>query len=217
MSQQRNYTQLVVLTLSMLLIILISRAALTGAEITHDALYMEVQFWVCIAFLILYLHDVAMQPRRRLRYALRHIHFLLIAIPYLNIIGALHLQVPATVMQYLHFIPLVRGAYVMVMAINIISTSRIMSIFLSYISIVALMIYFSSLLFYMREHPVNAQVTSYPTAIWWASLQFTTIGAPIDPLTPTGKILAALLAAMGVILFPLFTVYLSQTVRKMAR
>jgi hypothetical protein len=33
-------------------------------------------------------------------------------------------------------------------------------------------------------------------------------------VTPTGKVLAAVLSAMGVIMFPLFTVYLSETLRK---
>jgi hypothetical protein len=50
--------------------------------------------------------------------------------------------------------------------------------------------------------------------VWWCALEFTTIGAPINPVTPTGKVLAAVLSAMGVIMFPLFTVYLSETLRK---
>ena len=42
----------------------------------------------------------------------------------------------------------------------------------------------------------------------------TTIGAPVNPFTPTGKVLAAVLSGMGMIMFPLFTVYLTQMIRK---
>jgi hypothetical protein len=208
-----HHIQLVALALSVLLIIFISVAAFSGQQLTQSKVYMQAQFWVCISYIILYAYTVAMQPRLRLRYALSHIHFLLISIPYLNIISAFSIAVPHVVMQNLHFIPLLRGAYAVIIVMRHLTTTRLMSIFMSYLTIVVLMIYFSSLLIFMREHPQNPYITNYPTALWWCALEFTTIGAPINPVTPTGKVLAAILAAMGVIMFPLFTVYLTQTIK----
>jgi hypothetical protein len=210
-----HYTQLVALALSVLLIIFISVAVFSGQQLTDSQLYMQAQFWICVAYIVLYGYTVAMQPRRRMRYALRNVHLLLIAVPYINIITALHIDLHPAVMQNLHFIPLLRGAFAIVLIMRHLTTTRIMSIFMSYLTIVVLMIYFSSLLIFMREHPCNPQITGYPTALWWCALQFTTIGAPINPVTPTGKTLAAILAAMGVVMFPLFTVYLIQTLKSL--
>jgi hypothetical protein len=205
-----HFTNIVVLALSVLLIFCISLATFSGQQLTDNAAYMRIQLSVCIVFMLIFFADMRRAQQRTL-YFVHNLPFLLISIPYLNIIAALGMPLTNSAMQYLHFIPLLRGAYVMILIINAVSTSRIMSFFLSYLSIVVLMIYFSSLLFYMREHAVNPAINGYLTSVWWCCLQFTTIGAPIDPVTPTGKVLAFILAAMGVIMFPLFTVYLTRT------
>lgn len=209
-----HFTNIVVLALSVLLIFFISLAAFSGQQLTDNEAYMHIQLAVCAVFIIIFFADMRRSREQHSKYFVRNLPFLLISIPYLNIIAAFDVPISNAAMQYLHFIPLLRGAYVMIIIINAVSTSRIMSIFLSYLSIVVLMIYFSSLLFYMREHTVNPAINGYLTSVWWCCLQFTTIGAPIDPVTPTGKVLAFILAAMGVIMFPLFTVYLTRNKRK---
>jgi hypothetical protein len=203
-----------VLVLSVALVVCISVATFNGVSFTDDAFYMHLQFWVCVAFMGILFVELWAQRANRWRYFWRNITFLLIAIPYLNIIAAAGIDVHPAVMEYLKYIPLLRGAYVMVIVINYVSTSRIMGIFMSYLSIIVLMLYFASMLFYVRESGVNPAITGYGTSVWWCALEFTTIGAPINPVTPTGKVLAAVLSAMGVIMFPLFTVYLSETLRK---
>ena len=42
----------------------------------------------------------------------------------------------------------------------------------------------------------------------------TTIGCQIQPVTATGKIVSAVLACMGVMIFPLFTVYITSVVER---
>jgi hypothetical protein len=203
-----------VLVLSVALIVCISVATFEGVAFTDNAVYRHIQLGVCVAFMGIFFVELWATRENRRQYFWRHITFLLIAIPYLNIISALGIDVHPTVMEYLKYIPLIRGAYVMVIVINYVSTSRIMGIFMSYLSIIVLMLYFASMIFYVREHGVNSEITSYGTSVWWCALEFTTIGAPINPVTPTGKVLAAILSAMGVIMFPLFTVYLTETLRK---
>lgn len=203
-----------VLVLSLALICFITLATFRGENFINEPHYMQFQFWICLAFMADFFFELWLVGRRRWRYFFRHLWFFAICIPYLNIIQTLDLHVSAQVMEYLRYVPLIRGAYVMVIIINYISTSRIMSIFMSYLSIIVLMLYFSSIIFYVREHPVNPQISGYFTSLWWCALEFTTIGAPINPVTPTGKVLAAILSAMGVIMFPLFTVYLSDLLRR---
>ncbi|MDE5979033.1 MAG: potassium channel family protein, partial [Muribaculaceae bacterium] len=84
----------------------------------------------------------------------------------------------------------------------------------SYLSIMLLTVYFAGLIFYEREQPVNPGVTSYWDAFWWCSLEATTLGSSLNPVTLAGKLLAVVLSLMGIVMFPLFTVYLSSLILK---
>lgn len=74
-------------------------------------------------------------------------------------------------------------------------------------------VYFSSLIFFVIEHKVNPQVTGYDDALWWAFMDVTTVGSNIYAVTPTGRILSVLLAALGMMMFPIFTVYVTSLVQ----
>ena len=69
------------------------------------------------------------------------------------------------------------------------------------------------LLFFVIEHKVNPQVTGYDDALWWAFMDVTTVGSNIYAVTPTGRILSVLLAALGMMMFPIFTVYVTSLVQ----
>ncbi len=58
---------------------------------------------------------------------------------------------------------------------------------------------------------------NYGAALWWALMDATTIGSYIYPVTVTGKILAVILAALGMMMFPLFTVYITNWVQRYNR
>ena len=61
---------------------------------------------------------------------------------------------------------------------------------------------------------MNPHVTDYWEAFLWCSLQTTTLGSAIAPVTVVGKIISVVLSFMGVIMYPLFTVYLSSLILK---
>lgn len=52
-------------------------------------------------------------------------------------------------------------------------------------------------------------VTRYTDALWWAFMDVTTVGSNIYAVTATGKILSVVLAALGMMMFPIFTVYVT--------
>lgn len=52
-------------------------------------------------------------------------------------------------------------------------------------------------------------VTSYGKALWWAFMNVTTVGSNIVPKTATGEVLCVVLAAAGMMLFPIFTAYIT--------
>lgn len=215
--QQRKYlfrtTHTAILVLSVALIVFISYEIFNDIAFLNDRVYMTFQLCVCIFFILDYCLSIWLAENPR-RYALRNVGFLLISIPYLNIIDMIGWNPGAEVLYYIRFIPLIRGAWAMAIVVSYVSTNKIVGIFASYLSIMMLVLYFASILFYAREQPINPGVPTYWSSLWWCSLEMTTIGAPVSPFTPTGKVLAALLAGMGMIMFPLFTVYLTQMIRK---
>ena len=75
------------------------------------------------------------------------------------------------------------------------------------------MVYFSSLIFFVIEQKVNPDVKYYSDALWWAFMDVTTVGSNIIAITPTGRILSVLLAALGMMMFPIFTVYVTSLVQ----
>lgn len=202
-----------ILLLSVALIVFISYEIFNDIAFLNDKVYMTFQLCVCLFFMLDYMLCVWLADNPR-RYAWRNIGFLLISIPYLNIIDMLGVDPGPEVLYYIRFIPLIRGAWAMAIVVSYVSTNRIVGIFASYLSIMLLVLYFASILFFAREQPVNPGVPTYWSSLWWCSLEMTTIGAPVNPFTPTGKVLAAILAGMGMIMFPLFTVYLTQMIRK---
>lgn len=61
---------------------------------------------------------------------------------------------------------------------------------------------------------MNPLVTNYGDALWWAFMDVTTVGSNIVAMTPTGRALSVLLAALGMMMFPIFTVYVTSLVTK---
>ena len=208
-----NDLNLLVFALALALVVFISVDTFMQKPFLTNPVYMRFQLWVCVAFIIEFFVQVYLADNHW-RYMWRNIGFLLVSITYLNIITQFHLQLDEQELYFLRFVPLLRAAFAMALVIRYVSTSRIVGIFWSYVSIVVMMVYFASLIFLEQEQPVNPGVPDYWSSLWWCCLEATTIGAPVNPVTVVGKVLAAALSAMGVIIFPLFTVYLGDVVQK---
>lgn len=105
--------------------------------------------------------------------------------------------------------PLVRGGYGLAVMVGWITRSRVTNLLVSYVVTLLALIYFSTLIFYQLEHGPNPNVTNYGSAVWWAFMNVTTVGANIFAVTPMGKVLTVVLAASGMMMFPIFTVYIT--------
>ncbi|MDE5922439.1 MAG: potassium channel family protein, partial [Muribaculum sp.] len=132
----------------------------------------------------------------------------------LNILQLFHFEFTSQELYFVRFIPLARGALALAIVIGYMTSNRLSSLFKSYLVIVIMVIYFSSLIFLNCEHPVNDMVPNYGAALWWACMDATTIGSDIYPVTVIGKILGVVLAALGMLMFPLFTVYITNWVQR---
>ena len=207
--------RMAVLVVSFALIVLISLDAFnTGIQFLKNDLYMKLQVPICILFLVDFFVGLAFSDDRR-GYLKRNWLFFLVSIPYTALIHAIGLHVDGTWGYVLHFVPTPRATLAVAIVIGFVSTNKVIGLFASYLAIMVIAIYFSSLIFFLYEGGgVHPGVTCYWSALWWCSLEATTLGAPYYAITFIGKILAILMSGMGILLFPLFTVYLTQVVRR---
>ena len=206
----------IVLILSILLIVFISYDTFEGVDFLNNHLYMTFQFWVCVVFILDFFVEMFFAPSKW-RYIGHRIFFLLISIPYLNIVAMLNLHLGSEALYFVRFIPLLRAALALSIVFGYFSKNAITSFFISYLVILVMIVYFCSLIFFQYEQAVNPQVQSYWTALWWAAMNTTTVGCDISPLTVEGRIIAVVLPVTGMIIFPLFTVYLTDYVKRHSR
>lgn len=201
----------IVLALSVLMIVWISIDTFEKTPFLQNHRYMTFQFWVCVVFIIDFFVEISFTDDKW-RFFRRRIVFLLLSIPYLNIINVADIHLSHDALYFVRFIPLARGALAMAIVISYLSSNAVTSLFLSYIVIMILITYFCSLIFFSREYGVNPDIHSYWTALWWTAMNLTTVGCSIAPVTLSGKIIAVALPICGMIMFPLFTVYLTNYV-----
>lgn len=198
--------RLIIMVLSVILIAYISYDTLKDMDFLENHSYMTFQFWVCIIFILDFFIELWLSEKKWV-YIRRHWFFLLLSIPYLNILNITHLHVSHDAMYVLRFVPLMRGVLALGIVLNYISHNRFIGMFITYLAVVVLVTYFASMIFYQMEHKINSAVTSYYEAFWWGCTQVTTLGSYIYPVTSIGRVLCCVLSGMGIIMFPLFTVY----------
>ena len=202
---------IIILALSVALITWISLDTFRERDFLQNHSYMRVQFWVCVFFIIDFFIELH-YAENKWRMFIRRLAFLLLSIPYLNIINIAHITLNPEALYFVRFIPLARGALAMSIVIGYLSSNAVTSLFMSYLVIMILVAYFCSLIFFQCEHVVNPQVNTYWTALWWSAMNMSTVGCNISPVTVAGKIVAVVLPVSGMIIFPLFTVYLTNFV-----
>lgn len=203
----------IVLVLSVLLIFWISLDTFNRVDILANHQYMTFQFWVCMVFILDFFVEL-FYAKDRMRFFRRRLFFLLLSIPYLNIFNQMGITLSHDALYFIRFIPLARGALALAIVISYLSSNAVTSLFMSYLSIMLLVAYFCSLIFYQTEAPINHEIHSYWTALWWTAMNLTTVGCSITPMSLAGKIVNVVLPITGTIIFPLFTVYLTNYVTR---
>lgn len=207
--------QTAILLLSVGLIGFISYDTFRDVPLLENRAYMTYQLIVCLVFMADFFVELKLTPSSGRRRYLRHRwFFLLISIPWLNVLALLQVPITPAVLYLLKLLPLARCALAIAIVIGYITRSRIAGLFLTYVTIMVLAVYFSSLTFYICESPVNPWVENFGEAFYWCCMQTTTIGCEQSPVTLAGKLLAVLLSLLGIVMFPLFTVYLSSLIQK---
>lgn len=205
--------RLTVFALSALLIVFISFDSFAARDFLQNSDYMRFQFWVCIFFIIDFFVELIFAPSKK-RYLRTRWLFLLLSIPFLNLITYLQIPVTHNELDWVRFLPLGRAAMAMAIVVGYISRNRATSLLASYALILIAFVYFGSLIFFDAEYGVNPAVKDYGDALWWAAMDVTTIGSDIEPVTTVGRVVAVVTGCMGVLMLPLFTVYITSLVQR---
>ena len=208
-----GFLHVLILILSLFLVISISIDTFKGISFYTKSVYMEVQLWICILFLFDFVLEFALS-KDKMHYFATHFIFLLVAIPYQNIISYMGWTFSPETTYMIRFIPLVRGGYALAIVVGWLTYNKASGLFVSYLTMLLATMYFASLMFYVVENKVNPNVSNYGDSIWWAFMDVTTIGSNVIAVTPLGRVLSVVLAALGMMMFPIFTVYITSVIAR---
>ena len=190
-----KFLNALVLLGSMAIIVIASIELLEGNNALSETFILKFHLWICGLFLA--------------DFFVHNIFFLLVSIPYLNIVYSLSTTISHSTWLILRLIPLARGIYGVSLIVGWMTRSRITNLFATYLTILFTTIYFCSIVFYYMEHDVNPPVKTYWDAFDWALMNVTTVGSNIFGVTKIGQVLAVILASAGMIFFPIFTAYVT--------
>ena len=197
--------------LSLLLVISISIDTFQGVPFYEDTHYLDLQFWICVLLIILFGLEVY-NADNSWQYFCRHILFLILIIPYLTLFDWFGVSLSPEMEYLFRFIPLIRGYIAFTLIAYGLLRDLTAGLLITYIVVLSSFIYYCSLIFYVLEVDTNPMVTNFWDALWYACMTSTTAGCNIQAITAVGKIISVLLALAGMMLLPVFTVYLTDII-----
>lgn len=203
---------ILVLLLSVFLVASISLDTFRNVVFYRVPHFLRIQFWICIVFLADFFIEWLLSDKKW-QYLGSHIFFLIVSIPYLPIIDYFGWTFSMQVTYLIQYIPLVRGGYALAIVVGWFTSNRATGLFFTYLITLISSVYFASLAFYVFEHNMNPLVVGYNDALWWALMDVTTVGSNIVAVTPVGRVLSVVLAALGMMMFPIFTVYVTSLIK----
>lgn len=198
--------------LSLLLVISISIDTFQGVPFYEDVHYLDLQFWICLLLIILFALEVY-NADHSWQYFGNHFLFLLLIIPYLTLFDWFGWSLSAEMEFLFRFIPLIRGYIAFTIIAYWLLRDLTAGLLITYIVILSSFIYYCSLIFYVLEINVNPMVHDFWDCLWYSCMTATTAGCNISAITNVGKIISVLLALAGMMLLPVFTVYLTDIIR----
>ena len=203
-----NILNIIVLISSIFILILLSIEILKGPSVMPHQMYLNIQLIICMILLLDYCYQFFLAANKW-RYFVSYFILLLVSIPYYNIVNWFDISVTPIQGVLLRAIVFIRGGYGLIIMINWFTKSKVTNMMITYLIRLISMAYFGSLVFYSIEKGLNPGLHSYEDAAWWACMDVTTVGCAIEPVTTGGRILAVLLAVMGMSMFPILTVYIT--------
>lgn len=209
MKNDNIFARLINLIAGIALLVGISIEVLSGDHLHYSSWYMWLQLAVCIVFMIDFATAMLATDKESRRWFWLNLLFFLISIPYLNILDWMNVVPHRGVAIAVAALPLLRSFIAMGVVVWWFIVGKVSRIFAAYLFTVVCFTYLAALIFYDYEILVNNKLHGFGNALWWAWMNTTTVGAAIFPVTAIGKVLAVLLPSLGMMFFPIFTIYVT--------
>ncbi len=223
MNSGKDFMRIISLVSAIALLAGLSFEVLSGHHSDFSQWYLWLQFAVCIIFMSDFLFSLYYYKRRAtLSEARRHrawldVLFLLISLPYLNVLDWLHLTPGREITMLVATLPIIRSYIVMGMVVQWMLDGAVAKIFGAYVLTIVGVTYLAALMFYDYEIDVNDELRNFGNALWWSAMNATTVGSSIIPVTIAGKFLSVLLPVIGMMFFPIFTIYVTDIYNSKSR
>ncbi len=209
MKNDNIFARLINLIAGVALLVGISIEVLSGDHLHYSSWYMWLQLVVCIVFMIDFATAMVTTDKNSRRWFWLNLLFFLISIPYLNILSWMNVVPHRGVAIVVAALPLLRSFIAMGVVVWWFIVGKVSRIFAAYLFTVVCFTYLAALIFYDYEILENDKLNGFGNALWWAWMNTTTVGAAIFPVTTIGKVLAVLLPSLGMMFFPIFTIYVT--------
>lgn len=209
MKNDNTFARLINLIAGVALLVGISVEVLTGDHQSYSSWYMWLQLVVCVIFMIDFAAAMVATDKNSRKWFWMNMLFFIISIPYLNILSWLNVVPHRGVAVAVAALPLLRSFVAMGIVVWWFIAGKVSRIFVAYLFTVVCFTYLAALIFYDYEVLVNDKLHGFGNAFWWAWMNTTTVGAAIFPVTTIGKVLAVLLPSLGMMFFPIFTIYVT--------
>ena len=203
-----NVLNTVSLAASVVLLVSISIEVADRADDLLSERYRVLQLVVCSIFFVTAIFRLLI-PEYRRRHWFRDTLFAIASIPYINILEWSGVELHGRYERVVAFAPVVISVMATVVILEWLIDGRKRRLMAAYILTVIMFTYISALLFYDCEMGVNSRLNGFGDALWWAWMNVTTVGAEIFPVTAIGKVICVVLPVVGMMFFPIFTVYIS--------
>lgn len=198
-----NFLNLLVLVLSCYVLIALLADTLLKLPPQISILLHYIDNGICVVFLI----DFSV----RYRQAENKRHFMrwgwidvLASIPTMDVMRA------GRLLQLIRIIRLIRAFQSTRHIVQHIFRNKIRGTLTSLLLLATIMVVFSSIAILQFETLPDSNIKTAGDAIWWSYVTITTVGyGDKYPVTPEGRIIAAMLMTVGVGLFGTFTAYIS--------
>lgn len=203
-----NLFNTISLAASIVLLVGISFEVTGGEKSGFADWYRTLQLIVCSIFFATALFRLMIAQYRR-KHWLRDLLFAVASIPYMDILEWSGANLEHSSVRILAFAPVLISIMATVVILEWLIEGKKRRLMAAYVLTVTMFTYISALLFYDCEMGVNSHLKTFGDALWWAWMNVTTVGAEIFPVTTVGKVVCVLLPVVGMMFFPIFTVYVS--------
>lgn len=160
----------------------------------------------CILLLVDFFLMLSLASDKR-RFWRRYWPLFIVSLPLLLFADWILYPIDPQLYHVLRILPLIRGFFSLYIIVGWWIHSIRGRMLLTYLFVSACVVYFSSIIFYNFEWGVNPVVRDYADALWWAAMNFTTIGSNIIAASLVGKILGVIMGFCGMMMLPVFTAF----------